>query len=130
MKKENIKLFKSGDFLFLFILILAGYFVWNFVTGAETNISTAYIQINDEIEYQIDLNQAQKIGLNEFNPSVEVEVKNGSIAITMNDCLHKICMKMGSISRGGQSIICVPKKILIFLPAKSHEVNTIKAITG
>jgi len=103
---------------------------WNLITGAENNMSTAYMQINGEVEYRLDLNQSQVIQLNEFNPPVGVEVRNGSIAIIRNNCPHKLCIKMGSISKGGQSIVCVPKKILIFLPAKSHEIDPIKAITG
>ncbi|MEG2858121.1 MAG: NusG domain II-containing protein, partial [Clostridia bacterium] len=51
-----------------------------------------------------------------------IEVNNGRIRILESDCPDKICVKTGWISRGGQTIACVPLGIVITISgAASHD---------
>ncbi len=42
-----------------------------------------------------------------------VEIRNGEVTVTEADCPDRVCVRTGKISRAGQSIICVPAKIVI-----------------
>ncbi len=44
---------------------------------------------------------------------MEIEVKEGRIRVLKSDCPQKICVQTGWISKPGQTIICVPNKVLI-----------------
>lgn len=130
MIKNQSKLFKPGDVLFGLLLVISGYFILFWVKPDTNTNHIALIQINDEVFYEINLNENRTIALKEFNPAVGVEVQNNAIRILRNDCEKKICLKMGFISNPGQMIICVPKKILIYIPATNDQSQTIRAITG
>jgi hypothetical protein len=130
MKKNRSKLFKPGDVLFGLLIIVLIYLLFFWFKPVTNKNNIALVQINDKVCYEINLDKDQIIKLKEFNPSVEVEVKNNAIRISRNDCEKKICLKMGFISNPGQMIICVPKKILIYIPIINEKKQPIRAITG
>ncbi len=125
-----IRLFMSGDLVFYLLLSLIAYFLVNSLSAANSNNDTAIVEIAGKEHYRVNLQQPASFLLEEFTPPVEIKVKDGSIAITQNDCPHHICMKMGPISRPGQTIVCVPKKILIYIPVHEATNQSVKAITG
>lgn len=92
--------------------------------------SIAIIEINGEIKYRIDLKAAKNYLLEDFDTPVKVTVRDHRIAVTENDCNQKVCIRMGYISRPGQMIACVPKKLLIYIPAHHEAQDSINAITG
>lgn len=129
MKNNPAKMFKSGDILLVMILLLVGYWLFGGFNPAGAKSQTALIQLDNSIAYEVDLRKDQVISLDEFSPPVQVRVQNNAIRITQNDCAQKICIKMGAISEPGQMIVCVPKKILIFIPV-GNDKGRIKATTG
>ena len=51
------------------------------------------------------------------------EVKNGKIRMTEVPCPDKICEKTGYIGSSGQSIICVPNKIMVSVVGSDESVD-------
>lgn len=88
------------------------------------------MEIGGKEHYRFNLKKEGQYLLQEFSPPVEVTIKEGEIAITHNDCPQQICMKMGPISKPGQTIVCVPKKILIYIPTHEETTAPINTITG
>lgn len=130
MFASRIKLFRPADILFWLMLLVGAYFLQSFVISHSGANSVALIEIDGQVNYRIDLQKEQKYLLKEYDPPVTVRVEGNKIAVTQNDCPNKICMKMGPISRAGQMIVCVPKKLLIYIPVQSESQETVKAITG
>lgn len=129
MRLPSIRLFRPADLLPGVILLGGIYLLFFWFKPQENADPVAYIQIDNHLAYQVDLRQDQILKLNEFNPPVEVEVRNQSIGIIRNDCVQKVCIKMGFVSHSGEMIVCVPKKILIFIPSQ-HQNHEINAVTG
>lgn len=129
MKGDLIRLFRSGDVLLALLILFTGYWLLGVFSPADTESINALVQIDSSVEYEIDLKKDQTIVLDEFNPSVKIKVESNGLRIIQNDCEQKICIKMGAISEPGQMIVCVPKKILIFVPV-GNDKHRIKAITG
>ena len=48
-----------------------------------------------------------------------VLVSDGKICIARADCPDQVCVETGTISRAGESIVCVPNKITITIDGKS-----------
>ena len=62
------------------------------------------------------------------NGVAHVEVKDGTARIVEASCRHKTCMKLGAISKAGQSLTCIPNEIRISLSGK--RVDDVDAIVA
>lgn len=49
-----------------------------------------------------------------------IVVKDQSIGITEADCPDKICIQEGFISRPGESVICLPHKVMVEVKAEGN----------
>lgn len=82
----------------------------------ESDIENSNVESNafkmDDIEY-------------EFN---EVIIQDGSARIISSNCNDYTCIKMGSISKNGQSIICLPHRLII--TAYNKQESEFDAISG
>ncbi len=130
MKKNVLALFKIGDILFWLALLSAAWFYRSIIASSAAGDNLALVEIAGEVKYRIDLKLHRQYELDEFHPPVQVAAGGGHLAIIRNDCVQKICIKMGAISRPGQMIVCVPKKILIYIPVHHGTKKSVKAITG
>lgn len=45
--------------------------------------------------------------------AVTVTVENGTVRVSENDCPGGDCMRTGAISRAGQSIVCMPGRVVV-----------------
>lgn len=50
-----------------------------------------------------------------------IVVKDQAIGITEADCPDKICIQEGFISRPGESVICLPHKVMVEVQAEGNE---------
>lgn len=57
-----------------------------------------------------------------------VEVKNGSVSVTYADCPDQICVNHSPINLSGESIICLPNKMVVSVVETNG--NTVNEIDG
>lgn len=74
--------------------------------------SSDYVLITkNKHEYgRYDLRIDQKIPIDDQNT---LQIKNHKIKMIQATCPDKLCIKQGAISKKGQSIICLPHKLII-----------------
>ena len=113
---------KKGDMI-LVIIFLVGVLGWLLygVFREDTANKVAVIKIDTEIYSTIPLsgnNERQEIPLSlpgdEHAHSLIVTEKE-NIWVEDSSCPDKICVKTGKISIPGQSIVCLPNKIVIYI---------------
>lgn len=117
---------KKGDKIASIIIILiviismAGVFAYKkHVSGSK---KIAVVKQNGKIIKNIDLNKVNgteqfivKYNGSHFN---KIKMQKGKISIEDADCPDKICVKTGWISEPGQSIVCLPHKLIIEIEGK------------
>lgn len=52
-----------------------------------------------------------------------VEIAGGAVRVSASDCPDHICMQSGTLSRGGQSAVCVPAGITVQVVGGDHVVD-------
>ena len=90
----------------------------------------AVLQIyqNGELAGEYDLSQSQTIPVTGMEDSYNlVLIEDGTVRVTDADCPDQLCMKQRSISKNGESIICLPHKLVLQIHAK--EESTLDAVT-
>ncbi len=66
----------------------------------------------------------EKVGLkkdgivNILDGQMQIEVKKGKIRVIKADCPQHVCINMGWIQYSGQTIVCVPNKVIIEIASK------------
>lgn len=56
-------------------------------------------------------------------------IKNGSVTMTHATCGDKTCINTGSISKAGESIVCLPHRLVLYITAGDNsDSNTPDAI--
>lgn len=111
--KQEHKMISRADILLIvgiLILAAAGLFVWGNLqkTGAYVDImvdgtSVKTLQLNKDASYEVK----QELGVN------TVVVRDGSVTVRNADCPDKICENHRAISKTGETIICLPHKLVV-----------------
>ena len=123
MKKDNEDERKSGtarkivtgtDIVILILLVVAGItgyiaFKRSMKHGGNVNVRVdgklvRTVSLDDDGEYRIDGSDGG------YNILV---VKNGSAYVKEADCPDRLCVKQGKISGEGETVICLPHKVVI-----------------
>lgn len=115
MNKNDIR-------LIIIILLIAGVFlVFRFINKEEANI--AHVYHGSELILIIDLNIDNEYVVNGDNGDVLIKVLDRKIKVENENSPYHLCSKQGFISNAGESIVCLPNKIIIELPS-SDSIDT------
>lgn len=121
---------KKGDkIVFIILLItvvitLSAAGIYKIAIKGSENI--AVIKSDGKILKTIDLNKV--IEQQEFTIKTDnghyntIIVTHDGISVKDADCLHKECVKSGSISQPGGIIVCLPNKLTISIEGKENKV--------
>lgn len=59
-----------------------------------------------------------------------VEIKNGSVSVSEASCKNQVCVRHGSISRAGESIVCLPNRLVITIEGGAEKGGGYDAVTS
>ena len=68
------------------------------------------ISLNDDGEYQVDDGEYSNI----------ITIKNREVYMKSSDCPDQICVKQCKIKKHGESIICLPHKLVIRIASEEY----------
>lgn len=91
------------------VIIIISYITVNLLRNDEAD--TVVIYVDGKIENKLDLNVNQKYKVNTDDGYNIVQIKDGKVRIKESDCSNQTCVNMGTISKDGQTLICLPHKV-------------------
>ena len=112
--------FKKGDMLLLLIILIAGvsYFGLKFLYR-DTVEKTAVISVNGKEYDRINLDKLtdEKTIHIDLGHGKYIHIIANSEGVHVSDvvCPDRICVKTGIINRVGESIVCLPNRVQIFI---------------
>lgn len=118
--KKHSHFWKWGDiglFGILFFLSLTLLLIWNY-TSSEGEVIEVLVDGEQIEEYPLDKENTYDIQTKEgYN---RILVKNRTVSVIEADCPEGLCIRQKSITGVGESIICLPHKLVIQI---SHAKN-------
>ena len=75
----------------------------------------AEVFIDNESAGVLSLSEEGVYSFDGMMSPVKVEVKEGGIKILESGCPLHLCMKRGSVSRVGETVVCLPNRLLIVI---------------
>jgi hypothetical protein len=118
-RDDSFDLLKTSrsDYLLVFFILAFSFasIYFHLQRGSMDSVDSAKALVTEDQKQiaELDLNQDQKVDLKTINNPVTLEIRQKKIRMLHSRCPKHICMNTGWISRKGQTIICLPNKIII-----------------
>ncbi len=118
---------KICDYLIIFFFLLLAIFL--FLNNIKSN-QAKYVEIKTPYKIiKIKLPTNKKIAIKGEIGYLIIQIKNKKVRVIKSSCPLKICVKTGWISSQGESIICVPNKVIIKIIGGKNKKKDIDFIT-
>lgn len=123
---------KKNDLILIGVLLvvaLAAYFCMSFFQGVNTKNGVAVVTI-DDAEYgrfPLVVDTEERIELPDGSYNLLV-IQDGKADVTEASCPDGICVNHRAISKQGQSIVCLPNKVVVEI--ENGEESDLDAVTN
>ena len=123
---------KKNDFLLIGVVLglaLAAYLGMSIFQGLNTHDAEAVVLIDGEEygSFPLDTDLIERIELSDGSFNV-LEIKEGKADVTEASCPDGVCVNHRSVSKQGQSITCLPNKLVVEI--RNGEESGVDAITN
>lgn len=121
--------FGKTDLIFLVALLVLGMALTIGIYRFSESGSKVLITVDGQLYGTYDLNENQNISI-ELDGRIAnvVVIENGTAYMEDADCPDKLCVHQGKISRDGQTIVCLPHKLVV--EVTGGEKKTYDSISG
>lgn len=116
-----------GDYILLIVLII-GIGVSFLMSFSASTGSTVIVELKDLPVYKGNLAENRKVTIKGTHGDVRIQIRDGKVAVVFAECPNKVCVRTGWRSRSGESIICVPNRVIVRI--LGEETNVIQGVTG
>ena len=95
------------------IIAVAAFLIINYVVKKDG--SYAVIKVDGNVIKTLNLNSGETtIEVNGYQGGVnKVVINDGKVSMTEADCPDELCVKTGKISRVGETIVCLPHRVVV-----------------
>lgn len=100
---------KKKDFVLIAGIMIVAFFLL-FVNGNRPKGQKIQISVDGTVVGVYELDQNREIPIGEHNVLI---VKDGKADMTLADCPDQLCVKQNAISKSGETIICLPNKVVV-----------------
>ncbi|HPU44228.1 MAG TPA: NusG domain II-containing protein [Dictyoglomaceae bacterium] len=111
---------KKKDFLIIFILIFISIFLLLIITQGEG--SYLVVVVENEAIIRLSLDKVRDGDKFEVKGPLGISIfeyrEGKGFHMVSSPCPDKICIKQGYISKKGESIVCLPNKVIITIEGK------------
>lgn len=113
LMKNIIQRYKK-DFLILMILVVIAFIsflIIRFYYGKDSGEVQVYVDNKLVASYDIRIDDTYIVNVSdEYN---EIIVKDGQVCVSRSSCKNQVCVQHSPISMVGESIICLPHKLVV-----------------
>ena len=123
MEKKKIK----RDIMLIATLIIvcaAVFLIINFVVKKDG--ITAVVKVDGNIVYMLPLDKNASVIVEGYQGgSNTVVIENGTVYMKDADCPDKLCEKTGKISKNGETIVCLPHRVVVEIQGGEGNVDSL-----
>ena len=104
---------RKADFILISVFLLAGLFLLVFLKEREIDTQQVVVKVDGEILETFSLNEEITYTITGVNGRNILQIQEKKVFLPDANCPDKICVNTGKIKYAGQSIICLPHKVVV-----------------
>lgn len=121
MKKYKI------DFLLIILLVAMAVISYVFIyVFNDDEASCVKVTVDGRDEVTLDIDEDTEYTVNTKQGTNIIRISDGNVSVIEADCPDELCRKQGTISKSGETIICLPHKVVVTICGKDN--NPVDAI--
>lgn len=88
--------------------------------------SSVVIKVDGNVVKTVSINQNQTINVEGYNGGYNiVNIENGVVDVREADCDNQICVNSSTITKPGQTITCIPHRVIVEIVGGSDGVDSV-----
>lgn len=103
----------KNDVLLMAALLALGGGLALFLLATRQAGGTVRVRIGGETVMELPLDQDARIVLGEGGHTNTLVIEDGAAQVTAADCPDQVCVRHGAIRYAGESIVCLPHKLVV-----------------
>lgn len=118
---------KKGDLILAAVLIVAfiiSYIVIEF--GVKKQGEVVEIKIDGNVQYEFKLDEDKEITVDGYQGGMNtIVIRNKTVFMTDADCPDKICVHTAAISKTGETIVCLPHRVVVEIKGNEKAIDSV-----
>ena len=92
---------------------------------AKKDGNTVVVRVDGQIYKTLDLNKDTELQIESLGGQNILVIDKGQAYMKSADCRDEICVHQGKISKTGETIVCLPNKVVIEVVGKDADLDAI-----
>ena len=116
-----LKYFTKGDILLVAVLLIVSFASITGLRGLGSGNKHVVVEVDGQFVMELSLDKNVTESVRGPLGDTVIVIENGTARITESPCPHHYCARMGSISRRGEIIVCIPNRVLVSIRGGNDE---------
>ncbi len=113
MRQEESALIKKSDIVLLVVVIVLALVTLTYVMSTKKPGAKVQISIDGKVEKTFSIDEDYEYQVTTDMGNNLVVIKDGNVAVHKADCPDKVCVNHVPIKNAGETIICLPHKLVV-----------------
>ena len=119
------KFLKKADIILIAAIIITGVWISSVLVFAKNEGHTLKVTVAGKVYGTYDTGTDRVIDIESGTDKNTFEIKNGYVSMINSNCKGYDCVHEHSISRQGETIVCLPHKVVLEITGDEKEVDAI-----
>ncbi len=112
---------RRADIILVGVLLAAGIVAFALLFFMSGKGDTVVVKAAGRVVMTLPLDEDKRIRIDGVGGYNILVIEKGEVSIAEADCPDETCVKTGRISKGGQSIICLPHRVTVEISSDGDE---------
>lgn len=111
--KQDEKLIRKSDIILIAVVVVAALITLCYIMLTRTPGATVKISLDGEVVESFDISKDKEYQVTTDQGNNLVIIKDGVVDVVEADCQDKVCVNHVPIKNAGETIICLPHKLVV-----------------
>ncbi len=119
-----------GDLGLILVLLISSVASFTAVHSFANGDKHVVVEVDGRHTLELSLDRDVTTSVQGPEGETSIKVENGTVRVLESPCPHKYCVRMDTISRRGEIIVCVPNRVFITIRGgKSDDDTALDGVT-